>query len=317
MTDEPRPSRGGRRRRRRLRGVVPRAARGDRRGRALDLRRQGVVDPPARRGDRGARLRGRRRRGRGHAPRHALPRRHGHRRLGPRDADAARHRGRAERSALRERRRRGHGLRAEGPHGGSAPPRRARARRPLGARPARAVRSSASRRWSCSGCSRTRPRSPSTCSSRRGRRSGCSTDGERRARGRRAPRGGRRRARGRAARGRASSCSTTSPARSARGSRTKEARAAVHPARASKDLLPRGATRPRPSREPSTRALDGAHPEPVSLDVGLVVVPRRAPSAVGTLSAVPSSEPWASTSSSLGALVRHLLLLLGRSIARF
>ena len=45
----------------------------DRRGRARDLRRQGVVDLPARRGDRRARLRGGRRRGRGHAPRQRFP----------------------------------------------------------------------------------------------------------------------------------------------------------------------------------------------------------------------------------------------------
>ena len=163
-TGSPR-SRG--RRRRRLRGVVPRAALGDRRGRALDLRRDGVVDPPARRGDRGARLRGRRRRGRGHAPRHALPRGNGNRGLGARDAHAARHRGRPQRSTL---------SRATWPRTRATSRRGSwrlryctRRERSASSRcsTARSRRSSACRRWSCSASSRTRPRSRSTCSSRR------------------------------------------------------------------------------------------------------------------------------------------------------
>ena len=71
------------------------------------------------------------------------------------------HRGRAERPAVRQRRRRGHRLRAERADGRAAPPRRAGARRPRGARPPGASALLASRRWSCSACSRTRPRSPS------------------------------------------------------------------------------------------------------------------------------------------------------------
>ena len=85
----------------------------DRRGRAGDLRREGVVDLPARRGDRRARLRRGRRRG-GAGPRrqaHAVVDRH--RRLGASSRHAARARGRAARPALRARRRRGDRLRAE------------------------------------------------------------------------------------------------------------------------------------------------------------------------------------------------------------
>ena len=138
---------------RRLLGVVSGAAERNRAGRAVDLRREGVVDPAAGRGERRARVRGRRRRGRGVAARRALPGRPRHRRLGARDADAARHRGRARGSAVRGRRCGGHRLRAERPDGGSSPPRRgdlgvlevldrpgARALQPPGDGPARPVR---------------------------------------------------------------------------------------------------------------------------------------------------------------------------------
>ena len=186
----------------------------NRRGRALDLRRQGVVDPPPRRGDRGARLRGRRRRGRGHAPRDALSRRQGDRRLGPRNPNTTRHRGRAERSPLRERRRRGHRLRPEWPDGGSAPARGGRARRAVGARPARADALQPAGDGAARASSPTRPRSPSTCCSRRARRSASSQRQAASSRWSRASRQPSTRSRTSAARP-DSACSESSPRRSA------------------------------------------------------------------------------------------------------
>ena len=121
-----------------------------------------LLDPPARRGDGRARVRGGGRRGRGDAPRPRFPAGEGDRRLGARDAHAARDRGRAHRPALRDRCRRGLRLRPERPDGRAAHPRRAGARRARGARPARRASLSRSRRWSCSASSRTRPRSRST-----------------------------------------------------------------------------------------------------------------------------------------------------------
>ena len=97
----------------------------------------------------------------------AFPSGTGHRRLGARrrrqplvieDVDAA-----TRASAARTRR--GDRLRAEGADGRAAAPRGARARRARGARPAAALALQRSRRWSCSGCSRTRRRSRSTCCS--------------------------------------------------------------------------------------------------------------------------------------------------------
>ena len=72
MSDE-RATGGGRSRRARRGGALPGAAAVDRRGRAGDLRREGVLDLPARRGDRRARLRGGRGRGRGRSIGHAVP----------------------------------------------------------------------------------------------------------------------------------------------------------------------------------------------------------------------------------------------------
>ena len=112
-----------------------RAAAHDRRGRARDLRRQGLLGDALRRRGRRARLRGRRRRGRGHADRPAHPLRHRHRRLGAGLGRAAGDRGRRGRPAVRPRRRRALRLRPERPDGGAADARRVGDRRPLGARP--------------------------------------------------------------------------------------------------------------------------------------------------------------------------------------
>ena len=183
---------------------LPRAAGRDRRGRALDLRREGVVHPPPRRGDRGARLRGGRRRGRGDAARHALPGGHGiagwvlatRTPLVIEDVQAG--------PALRERRRRGHRLRPERADGRAAPARRAGARRARGARPPRALAlqppgDGAPRALREPGGDRRRP-----APQRARRAERCSSgDEEGRSGGRRAACGRRRRARGRTARGRA------------------------------------------------------------------------------------------------------------------
>ena len=161
--------RGGRAR---LGGTVPRAAPLRRRGRPRDLRRQGLVDPAARRGDERARLRGGRRRGRGEPARPAVPRGNRCRRLGARDADAARDRGRRPRPALRKGRRRGHRVRAAGADGGPAPPRRAGRRRARGARSSvavhargdgapRAVRLAGRDRARSASAARAKPRLPS------------------------------------------------------------------------------------------------------------------------------------------------------------
>ena len=151
------------RRRAAVRGAVRAAAPLDRRGRARDLRRQGVVGAPVRRGDRRARVRGGRRRGRAAASSAGASRR--------RPASPAGCSPRGRRSSLedvqsdprfarevadQDR------LRAQGPDGRAAPRRGARARRARRCSTARSASASRCRRWSCSGCSPTRPRSPLT-----------------------------------------------------------------------------------------------------------------------------------------------------------
>ena len=79
-----------------------------------------------------------------------------------------------ERPALRARGRRVDRLRPEGPDGRAAAARGAGARRARGARPPAAGRLLARRRWSCSACSPTRPRSRSTSCRRPARRGRCS-----------------------------------------------------------------------------------------------------------------------------------------------
>ena len=106
-----------------------------------------------------------------------IPSSTGHRRLDARHPAAARDRGPDAGPAALARGRREDRLRAEGDHVGAAARRGARARRAPGARPAAAARASRSRRWSCSGSSRTRRRSRSTCCSARAARRPRSSSG--------------------------------------------------------------------------------------------------------------------------------------------
>ncbi len=115
-----------------VRGAIRAPTALDRRGRARDLRSEGLLDLPVRRGDGRARVCRGRRRGRAGARRPANSVVDRHRGLGALVTDTARHRGCTERSALRSRCGVEDGLCAEGIDGGTAAGRGTCARRSPG-----------------------------------------------------------------------------------------------------------------------------------------------------------------------------------------